>query len=254
MTAPLVHTFHENGIARITIDHPPLNILTRGLLAEFRDQVALLEGEETLRALIVDAAGKHFSAGADVAEHLPPECDAMIPEFAETMRAVHTFPTPVIAAVQGKCLGGGCELAIAADLIVAADSAVFGQPEIMLGVLPPAACALLPGRLPAGMLTEVVLTGDPVAAKEWHRVGLVNRLVSNGEVAASALDLAERIARHSAAAVRAGKRMLREGAGDRSDALARTAERYLDDLMATHDAEEGLRAFLEKREPSWTHR
>jgi len=254
MSGALVHTSESDGIGRITLDHPPLNILTRAVLGEFRGGLERLRGDTTLRVIIVDAAGKHFSAGADVGEHVPPECDEMIPEFVATIRALYEFPTPTIVAVHGKCLGGGCELALAGDLVVATDAAVFGQPEILLGVLPPAACALLPGRVPAAVAAELVLTGDPMTAPDLHRAGLVNRVVPPDDLEAAALDLARRIARHSAASVRAGKRMLHSGVDDRGAALERAGQLYLNDLMQTDDAREGLRAFLEKRAPAWSHR
>ncbi len=150
------------GIGRVRLDHPPLNILTREVLARFRSALETLAAEPGLRVLLLSAAGKHFSAGADVREHLPPEHTGLIPEFVETIAALDAFPLPVIAAVQGRCLGGGFELVQAADIVVAAESALFGQPEILLGVLPPAACALLPRRVPRGVAAELIYGGDPI--------------------------------------------------------------------------------------------
>jgi cyclohexa-1,5-dienecarbonyl-CoA hydratase len=134
----------EEGIGRLTLSQPPLNILTRDLLREVRDALARLAAEPALRVLLLGAEGKHFSAGADVGEHLPPAFEEMIPEFMGTIAALRDFPLPAVAAVRGRCLGGGCELVQGADLVVAGESASFGQPEIVLGVIPPAACALLP--------------------------------------------------------------------------------------------------------------
>ncbi|MGW8282652.1 MAG: enoyl-CoA hydratase/isomerase family protein, partial [Gemmatimonadota bacterium] len=132
------------GIGTLTLSHPPLNILTRQLLTELRHRLEELAASPDLRAVILQAEGKHFSAGADVGEHLPPEFEQMIPEFLETVRALASFPLPVIAAVRGRCMGGGFEVVQAADIVIAGESALFGQPEILLGVCAPAACVLLP--------------------------------------------------------------------------------------------------------------
>ena len=144
----------EHGIGTLIFARPPLNILTQSLLAEMRDALARLSGERAMRVLVLGAEGEHFSAGADVGEHLPPRFRSMIPEFLDTIRAIAEFPLPVIAVVRGRCLGGGFEVAQAADLVVAGESASFGQPEIRLGVIAPAACALLPACCPPGLAAE----------------------------------------------------------------------------------------------------
>jgi len=250
-----VATTTENGIARVTFSHPPLNILTRDLLAELRRVLNALTGDTTLRAAVLGAEGKHFSAGADVGEHLPPAWKGMVPEFLETVAALRAFPVPLIAAVRGRCLGAGFELVQGADLVVAGESAVFGQPEIQLGVVPPAACALLPSLVGQARAAELLFTGDPMAVAEAREAGLVSRVVPDDRVDAEALGLAGRIARHSAAALRVAKRTLRTPARERNEAEALHAagRRYARDLMRTSDATEGLTAFLEKRTPVWSH-
>jgi len=247
-----VVTSLEGGIGRLVLDLPPLNILTRAALAELRAALAQCAGEPTLRVLVLGAAGRHFSAGADVGEHLPPHHLTLIPEFLETIDLLDAFPLPVIAAVRGKCLGGGFELVQAADVIVAGEGAAFGQPEIVLGVFPPAAAVLLPMRLPPGLAARIVYSGDPVSATECERAGLVTRLVPDEAVDEAALELARRIARHSGAALRLAKRAMRgTGADARKEALRQAGEVYLQDLMETRDAVEGLSAFVEKRQPAW---
>lgn len=244
----------DDGVGRLTLSFPPLNILTRGALAEVRGALTGLAAEPRLRVLVLGAEGKHFSAGADVGEHLPPHHLTLIPDFLETVAALDAFPLPVIAAVRGKCLGGGFELVQPADLIVAGESAAFGQPEIVLGVFPPAAAVLLPERLPPGLAAKVIYSGDPISAVEAERCGFVTRLAPDDAVDDVALELAQRIARHSAAALRVAKRALRgAGAEARPAALRRAGHVYLHELMDTHDAVEGLRAFTEKRQPVWSH-
>jgi len=249
-----IQTSFENGLGRVVLSNPPVNILTRAIMASLREELASLAAEPSLRVLLLSSEGKHFSAGADVGEHLPPTYEEMIPEFVDTVSAIDTFPLPVVAAVQGKCLGGGFELVMAADIIVAAESASFGQPEIMLGVLPPAACPLLPDICPPGVAADLIFTGEALDAEEAQRAGIVRRIVPDAELESAALELAGRMTRHSAAALRIAKRMLRGGReAVRADALSRAGEMYVDELMQTKDALEGLQAFLEKRRPTWSH-
>lgn len=244
----------EAGIARLVIDHPPVNILTRDVLGGLRADLRRLAGDASLRVLLLSAAGRHFSAGADIGEHLPPQCDALIPEFLQTIADLDAFPAPVVAVVQGRCLGGGFELVLGADVILAAEGARFGQPEILLGVAPPVAAAWLPARCGRSAAAELVFTGDPITAAEAVRIGLVRTAVPDADLDAEALAFAGRIARHSAASLRHAKQMLR--ARDRSadlQALEAAGAIYVDALMATDDAVEGLRAFVEKRTPVWRH-
>lgn len=243
-----------NGIGRLVLDNPPLNILTRAELATLRRELDRLAELADLRVLVLAARGKHFSAGADVGEHIPPHHLTLIPDFLATVARLEAFPLPIIAAVRGKCLGGGFELIQPADIIVAAESAAFGQPEIVLGVFPPAAVVLLPDRLPPGVVAETIYTGDPLSAAEAERRGFVTRLVPDDTLEQAADELASRIARHSAAALRAAKHALRSpAAAVRDRALRRAGEIYLHELMETRDAVEGLRAFVEKRSPAWSH-
>ena len=250
MTSVPVDTAVTDGIGRITVNHPPLNILTRTVLGGLREAVASLAANQDLRVLVLAAEGKHFSVGADVGEHLPPDFREMIPEFLDTVAAIEAFPVPVIAAVTGRCLGGGFELIQVADLVIAGEGASFGQPEIVLGVFPPAACVILPERCAHGNAAEMLFTGDPVSATEAHRIGLVQRVVPDDRIEQETITLAERIARHSAAALRLTKRALRRKRGTEFEAIGAL---YVDELMATEDALEGLKAFQEKRTPVWSH-
>ena len=244
----------ENGIGKLVLSDPPLNILSRAVMADLRKNLRDLAADQTLRVLVIQADGKHFSAGADVGEHLPPEYEEMIPEFLDTIVQLAGFPVPVIAAVRGRCLGGGFELALAVDIIVAGEGAAFGVPEILLGVFPPIACALLPELMAPSAAAEIVFTGDTLTAQQALDLGIVRSVVPDERAEEEALDLAGRIARHSAAALRSAKRAFRAGYGARrSDALKAAGKEYVDELMKTEDAVEGLRAFTEKRKPTWKH-
>lgn len=250
-----VKTTIRDGIATLTLSNPPLNILTREILAHLRAALDQAAGHPDLRVVLVTAEGKHFSAGADVGEHLPPEHEQLIPEFLDTIGRLYAFPLPTIAAVRGRCLGGGFEVAQAVDLVVAGEGAAFGQPEIVLGVTAPAACALLPQVGSRAASAEVVFTGDPIDAGRALDAGFVARVVANDAVEQEALALAQRIARHSATALRLTKQTLRTSMAGRTVTALETAGRiYIDQLMKTEDALEGLNAFLEKREAVWKHR
>ena len=249
-----VSTCVHDGIARVTLDAPPLNILTRSVLAQLRATLEALGNDASLRVLLLKAEGKHFSAGASVQEHLPPECEDMLSEFGATVIALIDFPVPVVAAVQGRCLGGAFELVQATDLIVAAADAQFGQPEILLGVFAPAACALLPARVGPGSAAELLFTGDPWDAHQAAAAGLVAHVAPAGLLADHAEALVRRIARHSAAALRITKRGLRAASNANLRAgIARATRTYTKELMTTHDALEGLHAFMQKRTPQWSH-
>lgn len=255
MGVTTVRTESLEGVTRVVLDNPPLNILTRRMLAELREAIARVAADESMRAVVLSAEGKHFSAGADVREHLPPEYGELIPEFLATIEALVECDLPVIAAVRGRCLGAGFELVQAADLVIAGESATLGQPEIRLGVLPPAACALLPRRCRWGTAVAVVLGGEPLTAVEAQAAGLVYRVVPDDAVDSAAGELGARMARHSGTVIRLGKRALRDAAEvSLADGLALAGETYVGRLMETQDAVEGLRAFGEKRQPEWRHR
>jgi cyclohexa-1,5-dienecarbonyl-CoA hydratase len=253
MSEVWVHTTVADGIARVVLDHPPLNILTRAMLGELNGTLDRLAQERELRVLVLSGAGKHFSAGADVAEHMPPVYRDLIPEFVDTVATLAGFPLPTIAAVHGRCLGGGFELAQAVDLIVAEESATFGQPEIKLGVFPPAACVLLSRRCGGGLAAELLYTGDAVTATSAREAGLVRLVVPDGRLDSEVMALAGRIARHSAAALRLTKQCIREGRTGEQQAMEHAGRLYSATLMGTEDAVAGLTAFLQKREPVWRH-
>lgn len=254
MSSPLLVSTGD-GVGRLTLNDPPLNILSRELLGRLRTALGELARDDSLGVLVLSAAGEHFSAGADVKEHLPPEHSELIPEFVETIGALDSFRVPVLAAVRGRCLGGGFELVQAADLILAGESAVFGQPEIRLGVIAPAACALLP-RLGLGAAAdEMLFTGDSIGAQDAYRLGLVRSVVPDAELMDAALALAGRIARNSPAALRLAKRAVRDAENEtRARAMDLAGRLYLEEVMATQDAIEGLQAFMEKRTPEWAGR
>lgn len=251
----MVEVHQEDGIARVVLNAPPLNILTRGVLAELRESLNVLAHHSDLRVLLLEARGPNFSAGASVQEHLPPEYKTVVPEFGVTALSVHDFPLPVVAAVQGSCLGGGFELVQAADVVVAAENAHFGQPEIGLGVFPPVACALLSEKCGHALAARLVYTGDSLTAADALAAGLVSDVVPEHALAGAAYAIAERISGHSASTLRLLKKAMRAvRRGQAGMAIATATHTYVTELMQSQDAIEGLHAFLEKRPPVWQNR
>jgi cyclohexa-1,5-dienecarbonyl-CoA hydratase len=188
----------------------------------------------------------------DVSEHTADMVEEMIEVFHRIFRLLQGLDVPTLAVVGGAALGGGCELALFCDLVIASEKASFGQPEIQVGVFPPVAAVALPGIIGPKKAMELLLTGDRLRAEEAERLGLVNKVVPPDELAAAADELVGKLTKLSAAVLRLTKRAVRVGSvGSFGDGLAAVEEVYLGPLMGTEDAHEGLAAFMEKRAPVW---
>jgi cyclohexa-1,5-dienecarbonyl-CoA hydratase len=239
---------------RIALDDPPLHILDIKLLEELRDAIARVRDDRHL--LIIGSTGdKAFSAGASVQDHLGDRVTTMLSLFHDTFRALAKLDIVTVALVRGVALGGGCELALACDFILASDRAKFGQPEIQLGVFPPVAAYQLSRQIAPRKGLELLLTGDPVDAATAERLGLVNAVFASNEFDAKAEEWLARIRRQSASSLRQAKKAFRLAqSADFEQRLADVERLYLEELMATDDANEGLKAFIEKRKPVWRGR
>ena len=241
----------EHRTAWITLDRPPLNIL----------DIAMMESlDATLdRALpksdfiIFQGAGvKAFCAGADVADHTPNRVEKMLSAFHGVFRRLAVADCLTIAAVHGYCLGGGMELATFCDFVLATESAQFGQPEIKLGCYPPVALVTLPRLIGPQAAAHLILTGHQISATEAHRLGLVTRVVPDYELPAAVDSLFEELCALSPSVLHLTRRTLKQlHAPDFLQQLDESERIYLSELMQTHDAQEGIRAFLEKRKPAW---
>ena len=246
----ILKVIRKGAICELRLDAPPANILDRETCEHLAGAIREQGRDKTLKAFLLTAKGDHFSYGASVPEHTPGEVEKFLPAFHDVFYAFAESCVPVVAAVRGLCLGGACELVAFAHLVVAEECAKFGVPEITLGVLPPAACVLLPWRLGGAAADEMILTGRSIPAREC---GLVNLTCPDGGLDEAVAGLLEkRILPRSAAALRfavkANRGPLHREIGERLPALERL---YLDELMATRDAHEGIAAFLEKRRPVW---
>ena len=240
------------GVANLTLNRPPLNILTLSIIEELIESLDFLAEQTDVKVVVLGANGKAFCAGVDVADHIPAHVEPMIRDFGRLFTRLRTFPAPTIAVVQGAALGGGTELAVACDMVVAAASSRFGQPEIKLGVFPPVAAALFPRLIGYQQAARLLFSGEVITAAEAAQLGLVTYTVADEELAEKLEEVLAQLRGLSAAALRMTKRALIYGAdlGVR-DALPLIEDLYLKELMATADANEGIRAFMEKRQPVW---
>jgi cyclohexa-1,5-dienecarbonyl-CoA hydratase len=255
MTGPESVRVREAGpVAWITLDRPPLNILDIPLMRELGRVVGELAEAKSILAL--EGAGpRGFSAGADVRDHTPERVGEMLEAFHGVFRRLWQADTITVAAVRGKCLGGGCELATFCDFVLAEESAEFGQPEIRLGCFPPVAMVTFPRLVGPRAALDLILTGRTIHAAEALALGLITRVVPDGELDRAARTLVEELSRLSPAVLRMTRRLLRGRIGlDFESALAETEAFYLAELMKTEDAREGIQAFLEKRQPAWRGR
>lgn len=242
-------------VARIVLDHPPLNILTIAMLEELADAIDTLGGRPRLKAVAIAAEGKAFSAGVDVEDHVGEKVRPMIAAFHGVFRRLADFEPVTVALVHGPALGGGCELAAFCDVVLASEDARFGQPEIKLALFPPVSAAAFPYFVNGKKTLELMLTGEAVGAREAERIGLVNHVWAAAEFADRARFFLDHLAQRSAAALRLTKKAYYAAVDLPFDeALDRVERIYLEELMTTRDANEGIAAFREKREPVWEDR
>jgi cyclohexa-1,5-dienecarbonyl-CoA hydratase len=238
---------------RLILNSPRGNLLSLEMVRALGAAIHALEAERGLKWLTIEGCGGEFSFGARIQEHVPEMMGTVLRETHAVFKRLLAFPAPTAALVEGRCLGGGFELALACDDIIATDDAVFGLPEIKLASFPPAAAALLPLRVGASRATRAIVTGQAQAAQYWHDAGLVS--VAGPQ--ASLLDAASawfdaQLSPHSAVALAHAAAAARLTVRAQAEPALDRAERdYLVGLVTTDDAIEGVQAFLEKRKPRW---
>jgi cyclohexa-1,5-dienecarbonyl-CoA hydratase len=247
----------DDRVARVTFARPPVNIFNIAMMREINDALNQCSHKRELVAIVFDAAGdcRAFSGGVAVEEHVEETIFQMLDSFHAIFRNLEQLARPTIAVVDGAALGGGCELVVACDIAIASERARFGQPEIKLGVFPPVAAVLLSQVIGEKRARELILTGELIEAAEAARLGLVNYVVPSNELEQKTSELLSRFRNLSAAALELTKRAIDLGRGRSLDAALKEVENmYLNELMKTHDATEGINAFIEKREPEWRDR
>ena len=246
-------TMRDGAWRRLVLNGGRGNLLSLEMARALGAAIHSLEADRGIKWLTIEGGGEDFSYGARIQEHVPSLMSTVLPETHGVFKRLLSFPAPTAALVDGRCLGGGFELALACDDIIATESSTFGLPEIKLAAFPPAAAALLPLRVGASRATRAIVTGQLQQASYWHEAGLLSMVGAQ----ASLLDAAttwfdQHLAPHSAVAlshaVAAARSTLRAQAEPALDAGER---RYLDSLLNTHDAQEGVKAWMEKRLPAW---
>jgi cyclohexa-1,5-dienecarbonyl-CoA hydratase len=248
-----ISLYVDASVARIVLRHPPLNVIDIAMMDELAQSLAEVDARADVSVIVITGDGKTFSVGVDVAAHSPDHVHEMLSKFHSVIRALVATKKVTIAAVHGHCLGGGAELAMVCDMVFTTESAQWGFPEIKLGCYPPVACTALAAIVGQKRAAELILTGQTIDGKEAAQIGLANRAVPESEMAATVDELVEHLHKLSSAALALTKKAFYGWDAMHFDkGLARAERIYLDELMKTSDAHEGIHAFMEKREPKWT--
>jgi len=247
----------EDTVAVLTLNRPEaLNALSPAMLAALCDALESLDADEAVRAIIIDGGKRAFAAGADIqamAQSTP--MDIVRTGTLSYWQRIRRVNKPLIAAVSGYAYGGGCELAMLCDLIVASETARFAQPEIKLGIMPGAGgTQRLARAIGFYRAMEMILTGEPISARQAYEAGLVNRVVPPERYLDEALELARLIASRPPVAVRLAREALRYGYESTLRDGLEIERRNFTLLFDTQDQKEGMRAFLEKRSPDFSGR
>jgi cyclohexa-1,5-dienecarbonyl-CoA hydratase len=243
------------GVARLTLDRPPANVLSVDLMREVNAALESLEYQRDVKLVVLAAAGKYFSPGFELGDHIGDRAYVMLEEFRRIFENLAKTDKPTLAVVAGPALGAGSLLAGACDIVYAAASAKFGHPEVKGGVFNPAAAALLPRLVGRKKAYEMLLGGQSVAAPEAERVGLITRAVPDDRLEAEVGALVQRFQDGSAVVLQMARRAISGGLDlPLDDAFRHSEDIYLNQLMATEDASEGLKAVMAKRKPVWKDR
>jgi cyclohexa-1,5-dienecarbonyl-CoA hydratase len=242
----------SSPVARIVLHHAPLNVIDIVMMEEMAQALREIEARSEVSVVVLSGEGRAFSAGVDVAAHTPDKVEAMLIKFHAVIRALVESKKVTVAAVHGHCMGGAAEMAMVCDVAYTALSAQWGFPEIKLGCYPPVACAALAALVGQKRAAELILTGKTISGIEAAEMGLANRAVAEEDLAAAVEQTVQELLKLSPAALAVTKKALYAWDAMHFDkGLARAEKIYLEELMQTADAVEGVRAFMEKRAPKW---
>ncbi len=246
---------HDNSVAKITLhDGTGGNILDNKMMTELTDFLASVRHMPSLKLITFEGEGKHFSFGASVAEHTRDQSEKMLETFHGLFYTLMDINIPTLARISGQCLGGGFELPLACHFIFTDKTAKIGQPEIVLGVFAPPASIMLPMRVGFTKAEELLLTGKIIGAEEAKQIGLVNDVFEDKETMNAALDewIAKYILPRSASSLRYAVRAVRKPFNQTMRTyMPMLTDLYNKEMMKSHDANEGINAFIEKRKPTW---
>jgi cyclohexa-1,5-dienecarbonyl-CoA hydratase len=242
----------ENDVAYLHLNNPPVNIMSAALMDKMSGMLETVAGDRDLKAVAVTAEGKAFCAGADVGEHRPEQAAGMIESFGRLFRRLDALEIPVVMAVGGAAMGAGFELVLMADVLLAAEKAKFGQPEIRLGFFAPVGVVVLPELVGRAKAMEITCTGRAYTAVEMADMGLVSRVVAADQLNEALENTLNDFRAASPLVLRLNTRTLKSGrSGTFSTRLAQAEKVFLEELMTSAEPVEGIEAFYGKRAPEW---
>jgi len=245
----------DDQVARITLNRPKHNVLNIPMMNELNSELAVIAADESLKCVVITGEGRSFCAGVEVADHTPSNVDEMVAVFNKIFELINIIDIPVIAAVNGACLGGGMEVAIACDIVIASKKAIFGQPEIKLGFFPPYAALRLPELVGPAKAIEILTTGKNYKAKEARKLGFVSQVASEDDFNDVVEKNIKDICYASPLIIRLNKRAVKRHIGTSfSQGVDLVSNYFLNTMMKTEDTLEGIASFEEKRRPVWKNK
>jgi len=253
--AQFLNIERDEQVVRITLNRPKHNVLNIPMMNELNAELAAIAADESLKCVVITGAGRSFCAGVEVADHAPCNVDEMVAVFNRVFELINMIDIPVIAAVNGACLGGGMEVAIACDIVIASKKAIFGQPEIKLGFFPPYAALRLPELVGPAKAIEIVTTGKNYTAKEARKMGFVSQVADDDEFNDVVEKNIKEICHSSPLIIRMNKRAVKRHMGTNFfQGVDLISNYFLKTLMKTEDTLEGIASFEEKRRPVWKNK
>ncbi len=244
-----------NDVARITLNHADKNVLTWGLMAELAEAIESLNGRGDVKAILLDSSQKAFSYGISLEDSRPDRVFQTLEAFNRVFIALGEVSKPLIIVVNGPAIGAGSELVAFGDMVIATPNAKFAQPEVTLGIFPPFAAVMLPQLIGPKKTYELILTGRSLSAEEAYHLGFVNRVVPEADLQKAVDEILARVAQFSGPVLEVTKTVIAGSMGlPLQEAMKRSHDIYLNQLMALEDVQEGLRAVLERRKPVWKNK
>ena len=241
--------------ARITLNNPPYNVLSVPLMAELAEAIESLNGRSNVKCILLDSSQRTFSAGISLEDSKPDRVFQTLEAFNRVFQAIGDISKPLIVVVNGPAIGAGSELVAFGDIVLATPNARFSQPEVKMGVFPPFAAVMLPQLIGPKKTYELILTGHALTAEEAASLGFVNRVVPEARLQEVVDEILARIGEFSGPVLEMTKRVIGSSLGlPVAEAMKKSQNIYLNQLMDLEDVQEGLRAVLEKRKPVWKNR
>ncbi len=245
----------KDQVAQITLDRPKHNVLDIPMMNELNQALESVAGDDTLKCLVITGQGKSFCAGVEVGDHKPDNVDEMVAVFNRIFELINLIDIPVVAGVNGACLGGGMELAIACDMVLASKKAIFGQPEVKLGFFPPYAAIRLPELVGSAKAIEIVTTGKTYKAKQARKMGFVSQVADPDDFQDMVDTYVKEVCHSSPLILRLNKRAVKRHLGTGFfQGVDLVSNYFLNTLMKTEDTLEGISSFEEKRRPVWKNK